>query len=303
MPHARRLRRLEDNVCGQSRQSSNEGSPGSCGGNNPGFMIKTGILLLLVGTSVSFLARAEASASLNAYGWDIEADGERGTVQVRNKLLGTLVENARLGIEGSNGLQALPKWEVVKAGENRLAIRTEGIKTGWELRVGENILTISCTSYSGVVTADAPAPITRIPARTLDTEGVPVTWEGTNEVHSGYDGAMTRNQSYLPREDPEVMYFSLGLVSAGQFHSLFDRITDTAIDFQEGTRLERDAHNATTLRITMPVPGNAIVRIVPDYYTKRLGVPYYVPFDDSHFKTAPTVWSSWTSYYARTSHG
>ncbi|MGA7415675.1 MAG: glycoside hydrolase family 36 protein, partial [Bryobacteraceae bacterium] len=255
------------------------------------------VILLLAATSLSFTARADNLVSLKADGWNIDADGEHGTVRVRHLLIGTLLENARLSIQGPNGTHAFQKWNVVKAGENRLNIRADDPKTGWEIRVGDDILTISCTSYSGVVTAEAPAPMTRIPARTLDEGGVPVTWQGTNEVHGGYDGAMTRNQSYLPRENPEVMYFSLGPVSGEQFHSLFDRTTDTAIDFQEGTRLERNSNNASMLQVTMPVSGNTTVRIVPDYYTKRLGVPYYVPFDDTHFKTAPTVWSSWTSYY------
>ena len=47
----------------------------------------------------------------------------------------------------------------------------------------------------------------------------------------------------------------------------------------------------------MPVRGNATLRLVPDYYTKVLGAPFYVPFDDTYFPTAPMVWSSWTGYY------
>jgi alpha-galactosidase len=38
--------------------------------------------------------------------------------------------------------------------------------------------------------------------------------------------------------------------------------------------------------------------MLPDYYTKTLGVPYYVPFDDSHFPKPPVVWASWDNYYA-----
>ena len=47
----------------------------------------------------------------------------------------------------------------------------------------------------------------------------------------------------------------------------------------------------------MPLPGSGMIRLVPDYYTKTLGVPYYVPFNDSPFGRAPMVWCSWTSYY------
>ncbi len=50
--------------------------------------------------------------------------------------------------------------------------------------------------------------------------------------------------------------------------------------------------------MTVPVPGNAIVRIIHDYYTQTLGVPYYARFDDSVFPSAPEVWCSWTAYYS-----
>jgi Melibiase len=266
-------------------------------------MSKTGCVLLLAWTSCSFLASASNLATVNASGWDIQADGNRGEIQIRHRILGPLLENSRLGLKGANGTQPFQEWDVVKATENKLTIRTENPRTGWEIQVADNLLTISSTSYAAVITADAPAPNTRIPARTLDRAGVPVIWQGTNEVKSGYDAAMTRNISCLPLANPEVMYFSLGQVSGEQFHSLFDRLTDTAIDFQDGTLLERDGRNADVLRVTLPVSGNAMIRIVPDYYTKRLGLPFYVPFDDSHFKTAPMVWSSWTSYYEAVTEG
>jgi hypothetical protein len=47
----------------------------------------------------------------------------------------------------------------------------------------------------------------------------------------------------------------------------------------------------------MPLPGPGLVRLVPEYYTRTLGVPYYVPLDDSIFSRAPMGWCSWTSYY------
>ena len=47
----------------------------------------------------------------------------------------------------------------------------------------------------------------------------------------------------------------------------------------------------------MPVPGNTIIRLIPDYYTKTLGLPSYTRFDDSVFPSAPLIWGSWTAYY------
>jgi hypothetical protein len=93
------------------------------------------------------------------------------------------------------------------------------------------------------------------------------------------------------------MYFSLGQVSGANLHSLFDRRLDMAIQFSEQTVMKRDSRNPDLLDLTLPVPGNTLVRVIPDYFTKTLGVPYFVPFDDSYFSRPPMVWSSWTSYY------
>ena len=88
--------------------------------------------------------------------------------------------------------------------------------------------------------------------------------------------------------------------SAGPgLHSLFDRPSDIAIDFPDDTSMTRDAQDANLLDISIPVPGNTSIRLMPDYFTQTLGVPFYVPFDDENSPTAPMVWSSWTSYYER----
>jgi hypothetical protein len=93
------------------------------------------------------------------------------------------------------------------------------------------------------------------------------------------------------------MYFSLGQVSSANLHSLFDRRLDVAIRFSDGTVMKRDSRNPDLLDLTLPVPGNTLVRVIPDYFLNTLRVPYYVPFDDSYFSRPSMVWSSWTSYY------
>ena len=98
---------------------------------------------------------------------------------------------------------------------------------------------------------------------------------------------MTRNRSYLPRENPDVMYFSLGQVSGLTLHSLFDRKTDTAIDFPYDAMLTRSASDPDVLMLRMPVRGNSVVRIRRDYFSKTLGLPYYASFDDHVFPRAP----------------
>ncbi len=59
----------------------------------------------------------------------------------------------------------------------------------------------------------------------------------------------------------------------------------------------RIVHRRVKRQPELPVPGTALVRLIPDYYTRQLGLPFYAPMDDSHFPAAPMVWSSWTSYY------
>jgi len=110
-------------------------------------------------------------------------------------------------------------------------------------------------------------------------------------------GALTINQSYLPRRHPEVMHLGLGHVSGAGMHSIFDRQTDTTIDFGQDAALEVDAGTKGAYRLTIPVRDNAVIQLTPDYFTKVLGVPFYVRYDDTYSPTAPIVWSSWTSYY------
>ena len=160
-----------------------------------------------------------------------------------------------------------------------------------------DVLRISATSSNAVLSARVPAAKDRLVARLLEKGGLPVVWSGTDEIAETYGGSCTRNPSALPALNPECAYFTLGPVSGSVFHSLFDRLTDTAIRFTDQTLMRRADDDTRSLRLTMPVPGTALVRLIPDYYTRQLGLPFYAPMDDSHFPAAPMVWSSWTSYY------
>jgi hypothetical protein len=93
------------------------------------------------------------------------------------------------------------------------------------------------------------------------------------------------------------MYFALGQVAGNSLHSLFDIKADAAIEFSEQTVMQRQPQHTGVLGVSIPVPGNTMVRVIPDYFTKVLGAPTYVPFDDSYFGRAPMVWDSWSSYY------
>jgi hypothetical protein len=242
-------------------------------------------------------AKATNSVTVSGEGWTITADGKEGVLTISYDNLGTVMDQVRLNLPDDHGLRSLKDWTVDKMGSKGLSIRTSQPPTGWSIEWGKDMLKISSTSTRALVTCEVLAPRGRTLARLIDREGVPVDWTGTDEVLHTYGGSETWNQSYLPTRNPEVMYFALGQVASSNLHSLFDRKTDTAISFSDQARLERNRRNQDLLDAVIPVPGNTVVRLIPDYFTKTLGVPYYAPFDDSYFYTAPITWSTWTSYY------
>ena len=256
------------------------------------------VLLLRLGLNASAPPTTSTeTVSISSGGWTVSADGSQGVFTVTHGKLGTVIYDARLNLRDGRSLKAFNHWFAEKISVNQLSIKTTEPATAWLVKLSPDITEISATSAEAVLTALAPAPPDRIVARLMDPEGEPITWVGTDEVVHTYGGSETRKPSHLPSRNPEVMYFSLGQVSSANLHSLFDRKVDIAIQFSALTRMERDAQSPDLLDVTIPVPGNTQLAVVPDYYTKSLGVPYFVPFDDSHFSRPPMVWSSWPSYY------
>jgi hypothetical protein len=254
-------------------------------------------LVSIILTVAAASSQTVGSVSVSHDGWTVTADAERNVLSIMHEKLGAVMKDARLNLEGERGLRPLDRWSAEKKAENQLSVKTVEPRTAWLVELGPNVLKISSTSAQAVVTAQVPASADRIVARLLDFEGVPASWVGTNEVVDTYGGSETRNPSFLPRRNPEVMYFSLGQVSSANLHALFDRKTDTAIDFSDQTMMKRNNHDQGVLDVTVPVPGNTLLRLVPDYYTRTLGLPFYVPFDDTYFSRPPMIWCSWTSHY------
>jgi hypothetical protein len=243
-------------------------------------------------------AKAGDVISAASDGWTISADVAQNLVVVSHDRLGAVMKAARLNVQSDRGLVQFKDWSVEKKGLHQLSVRTARPVSAWLFEMGSNALRISSTSADAVLIAEIPSSTERVLARLMDPDGVPVDWVGTNEVAGSYGGSETHNRSFLPLRNPECMYFALGQVDGSVFHSLFDRKTDTAISFSETTLLQRDSQDSDLLHARIPVPGNTLVRIAPDYYARTLGVPLYVRFDDSYFTRAPAVWCSWTSYYS-----
>ncbi|MGH9396938.1 MAG: glycoside hydrolase family 36 protein [Terriglobia bacterium] len=260
----------------------------------PGFLpIVIGIALLVS----AFSAKADSLAAVSGNGWTVTVDREQQTLRISHAGLGAVLEHVRLNVRCRRGVVPLKKWFVTIKGQDQLSIRTLAPHSRWLFKPSPTALIISTTSSDAVLTAEAPAPSSRIVARLLDPEGTPVKWMMTPETKEGYGGIEASEPSFLPRRNPDVMYFALGQVAAANLHSLFDRGTDTAINFSDETVMQRSPRDPDLLDVTIPVPGNTLVRFIPDYFTRVLGLPFYVPFNDSYFRRPPMVWDSWSSYY------
>src|SRR2546425_4199547 len=198
-------------------------------------------VLLVASARLCGLAIA-SPVRVSAGDWVIAADASTEAFSVEAGKLGTLLQAGRLWVRDEGKLQPVTGW-TVRAGSDLLEIRTRSPRMAWKLRVSREALQIAATDYRSVVTAEVPSTVDRLFARLVDRQGTPVTWSGTGEVHRGYGGSYTRNPSFLPRENPDVLYVRLGRLAGAGFHSLFDRTTDTAIDFPEDAVLYRVESN------------------------------------------------------------
>jgi len=241
---------------------------------------------------------ADQKVSASQADWTLTAEPAARVLRIGHARLGVLLANARLQVQTSQNLSPARAWTISRGENGRLVIQTAEPQSTWVFEMGNLALKISCTAPNAVLTAGVPVDKNRGAARLLDREGFPVEWAGTGEVAGGYGGSMTRNPSYLPRQNPECMYFALGGVGGGVFHSLFDRATDTAIQFPEQAQLLVGNGDTDSLELTLPLSGSAQIRLAPEYYTKTLGVPFYVPFEEGQFPRPPMAWCSWTSYYS-----
>jgi hypothetical protein len=242
-------------------------------------------------------AQTAATVSLRQNGWIIDCSQGSSSLSISADRLGSVARDIQLHEETPSGLRRLTHFSARIGANGKLIVETTDPKTEWDFDAQPDKVTIVTTDFHGVLTGWADSPAGRIVGRLLDPEGLPVNWQGTDEVVGTYGGSSTNNQSYLPRHNPEVIYLGLGHVSAGGLHSLFDRGTDIAIDFGEDSALQAvDARN-DAYALTIPVRDSATIRLIPDYYTHTLGLPFYIRYDDTHFHSAPMTWSSWTSYY------
>jgi len=253
---------------------------------------------MVIGCGGSSIVLASQSTSFSSYGWNISVDDAGRIDAILHDKLGPILQDVRFQLNREGQLREARDLKVVLKGPRQLVVSSADPAALWTFVAGENQLAIRCSVAGSMLTAVAPATSQRIPARVLDPQGKPVTWSLTNELeHSGWSAKMRRHQSFLPRQNPHVMYLSLGQVSSPNFHCLFDRETNTVIQLPEATRMVRDPADVDQMKVTLPFDSTAEITLIPDYYTKVLGLPRYKPIDDTTFDRAPTNWCSWSGYY------
>jgi hypothetical protein len=201
-------------------------------------------------------------------GWTIEVDARNEVLTVNHEDLGLVIKDIRLGLIGDKGFSPLSKWSV-KSEKEALTIHTKEPEAAtWKFEMTDEKFDISCSADKAHVQATAPAPESRIPAR-------------------------------MESQDNGIMVTSLGYVSSRNIHSLFDRETDTLIQFPTKSILSRNPADETLMDVDFPVTEDPELSLAPDYYINTLGLKYYKPMP-KRFRTAPAGWCSWYCYYMGT---
>jgi hypothetical protein len=256
------------------------------------------VLCLVLAPVLPCVTAVAQIQKVSANAWSVTADPQKGLIQIEHTRFGTLGADLHPGLRERGSIDELTGWSAARTAENRLYVVSKEPAVSWRFDLEENLLRISCNRASAVLTGSVPAGRGRMPVRLMDPAGTPVEWVGTTEVQGSFGGVPASHRSYLPSRNPECMYFSLGQTTSLNYHSIYDRFTDDAVDYPAATRLVRNPSNRDLLDIELPVSGNALVRTIPGYFTQVLGAARHVPFDDSYFRVAPSVWSSWTAYYS-----
>jgi len=172
-------------------------------------------------------------------GWSIEVDARNEVLTVNHEDLGLVIKDIRLGLIGDKGFSTLSKWSV-KSEKEALTIHTkEPEPATWKFEISGGKIDIRCSANNAHIQGTAPAPESRIPAR-------------------------------VESQDNGIMYTSLGLVSSRNIYSLFDRETDTLIQFPRKSILTRNPADKTLMDVDFPATEEAALSLIPDYYINVL---------------------------------
>lgn len=228
-------------------------------------------------------------------GWGIRVDSGREVISLSNETLDTVLDDIRLQIMHEGEPAALTGLTLEKA-ENGVVIHTElPVATSWTFTFEPGKVVVGTLAENASLTALAPASINRFPARIANPGNI---LESLTAGRSDYTGVTQVEKYYVPEENPHVMYLSLGEIEATNLHSLFDKQTNTAILFAPSTKLTRIPDAQSLLKVSVEAgPEKELITLIPEYFTDVLGMPKYVPYDDTYHKTAPTGWNHWLAFF------
>lgn len=252
------------------------------------------LLFFITVALISFCKKAPTE-QYSTNGWDVEIDLKNERISLSNKGLGKVLDTIQLHVISNGIITRLTDWQLKKGKEGLIISTHNPIKSSWKFNLLENRIAVSSSSGESYITAIAPAPINRFPARIADTANI---LSSLTSKGSDYTGVSGLEKYYVPDENPHVMYLSLGLIESSNLHSLFDKQTNTVIQFPSESRLTRMPEDQSLIQVTIPVDAkNDFLNLIPEYFTKVLGMPTYVPYDDTYHKTAPTGWNHWLAFF------
>jgi hypothetical protein len=249
--------------------------------------------LILVFLLFVLISGQEKTIQYNLDGWCVLANTERETIIIKQKDLDIVLKDIRLNIKKDNKLLKLSGFSFKTENEKIIIFTKEPYETTWEFNINEERIYISCSRENAVITGIAQASESRIPARVAELDKM-----HTFVANEDFTGTYFEEKFYIPSKASHVMYTALGFVDALNIHSLFDRKTNTVIQFPKESKLTRNTGDATLMDVEIPVISVLTsLKLIPDYYTKVLGMTNYIPYDDTHHKVAPTGWNHWLAFY------
>lgn len=206
-----------------------------------------------------------ALPQISLHGWNVVPDVKNEVIIIRHDDLGLLLKDVQLALKDGNTLSDLSDWKV-KSENDSLIISTQKPKNStWTFTIAEKTIKVSSSANNAFLKGTAPASESRIPAR-------------------------------VESQDNGILYTSLGSVSAKNIYCLFDRKTDTLIQFPEESILSRNTSDEKMMDVAFTVANGSPITLIPDYYIDVLGLKYYRP-KPGRFESAPVGWCSWYCYY------
>jgi hypothetical protein len=118
------------------------------------------------------------------------------------------------------------------------------------------------------------------------------------DKNNDYTGVTQIERYFVPPDNPQIMYLSLGLIDSQNLHSLFDKDNNIVIQFPADCEFRRSSEDQSFMQVTIPIGEDKnLLHLIKNYYTDVLGMPNYVPYDDTYHHTAPTGWNHWLAFF------